>query len=360
MKAPASFLLPICCLFLAPALVAIPTPAQAGAAGAEVEVQRPRTGIGVVLSAGRGRLATISFPTPKLALLKILDLTGPRAARGVANASYAVRTRSRPAHGVVRADFGAIGEVELRFEPSGKPFETRLPRGCAGPRPTVEFGRLRGTISLEGEGGYFRFSSREAQGVRERSFRLECRKGRASNVPPHVSLRELVEPFFLAFSFSNGGNIAVLNATAKTAGRSITLRAAHEAGGPPGADLQVSTLESGEDMAIGRGLSVTGGKGTLRTSLPGAHPATATLAPPAPFYGAASFFETSARSHSWTGSLGVRMPGLDLVLAGPRFHTSLCVLSPLKSPRGCDVAKPKPLLPARLGLIPAMERLHDR
>lgn len=356
MKASTGFLAG-CCLLIAAATFG-PSLASARPARADTEIQRPRTGIGVVVSSGRGHLLSIAFPTPKLAVLEIFELSGRGEDPSYATASYAVRAHSRPARGFVRADFGAIGKVALRFEPTGKPSKRRLPRGCEGPRPTLEIGRLRGRISLEGEGGYFRASARRALGMRERSFRLECRNGRALNLPPNLSLREVVAPTF-SFSYSSsGGNIAVLSAAAKAEGRSIALRASHEAGGPPGAEVQVSSLESGDDMAIGRSLSLSGGKGTLRTSLPGAHPATATLTPAAPFYGEASFFETSARSHSWTGSLGAHLPGLDLALTGPRFHTGLCVLSPLKSPRGCDFAKPQPLLPARPALIPAMERLH--
>ncbi|HWC08804.1 MAG TPA: hypothetical protein VG458_07105 [Solirubrobacterales bacterium] len=351
-------LLAACCLLAATATFGA-NAASARPAGEDTEVQRPRTGVGVLLESGRQQLLGLSFPTPKLAVLSVLQATGDDGGRGLASASYAVRAQRR-ANGVLRADFGPIGRVAVRFEPTGRVQKGRRPAGCKGPRPTRELGRVRGTISLEGEGGYFRVSSQAGLAMRERSFRLVCRKGRATNVPPNLNLRELVAPTFSISFSSSGGNIAVLNAAAKVGGRSIALRASHEEGGPPGAEVQVSSLESGHGLAIGRGLSLTGGKGTLRTSLPGAHPATATLAPPAPFFGAASFFETSARSHSWTGSLGVHLPGLDLALTGPRFHTSLCVLSPLKSPRGCDFAKPKPLLPARLGLIPALERFHDR
>lgn len=355
MKVPATLLAACCLLAAAPAAAA-----QAGAGG--TEIQRPRTGIGVIAAIGKGRLASISFPTPKLAILQVLQLSGRGEERGIATASYAVRAHSDPARGVVRARFGSIGKVALRFEARRKPSKQRLPPGCRGPRPTVEYGRLRGTISLEGEGGYFRFSSRSAAGLRERSFRLRCRKGRASNIPPNLGLRELVAPFFLSIVFAGSRDIAVLEATAKIAGRYIALRAAHEEGGEPGAAVQVSTLESGHGMAIGRSLQVDGGKGTLRTSLPGAHPATATLAPPAPFFGEGSFYESSRSSHSWTGSLGVHLPGLDLALTGPRFATSLCVLSPLKHPNGCRFTAPEPQLPqrARPGSIPAMELLYER
>lgn len=112
-------------------------------------------------------------------------------------------------------------------------------------------------------------------------------------------------------------------------------------------------------MSIGRTGLVSGGAGTLSTSPPGVHPATATLAPPPPFHGSATFFENTAVSHSWTGTLGIALPGLDLPLTGPEVLTSLCVLSPLRAPKGCDFTRgQKPLEPA--WLPPQMPRVLRR
>ena len=62
-------------------------------------------------------------------------------------------------------------------------------------------------------------------------------------------------------------------------------------------------------MAIGHRVYLNGPPGTLLTSLPGAHPATATLAPPPPFYGKAAYSE---KSDAWSGTLGVKLAGLSL------------------------------------------------
>jgi hypothetical protein len=92
-------------------------------------------------------------------------------------------------------------------------------------------------------------------------------------------------------------------------------------------------------MAIGHGVYLNGPPGTLLTSLPGAHPATATLAPPPPFYGGAAYSE---ESDAWTGSLGVKLAGLSLPLTGPGFHVHLCVVNPLRDRGGCDFFKMEP------------------
>jgi hypothetical protein len=100
-------------------------------------------------------------------------------------------------------------------------------------------------------------------------------------------------------------------------------------------------------MAIAHSAVVSGKEGTLLTSLPGEHPASATLSPPAPFHGQAEFLENSTDSHSWTGSLGISFPGFDIPLTGHGYYTSLCVISPLKFPQGCDFIKQKPVVSER-------------
>jgi hypothetical protein len=93
----------------------------------------------------------------------------------------------------------------------------------------------------------------------------------------------------------------------------------------------------------------------LTTSASGVHPASATLAPPPPFYGEGNFFENSSTSHSWTGTLGVSLPGLDLPLTGEEFKTSLCVVNPKRTPAGCNFIEPKPVRGLRAGALQAMQ-----
>jgi hypothetical protein len=92
-------------------------------------------------------------------------------------------------------------------------------------------------------------------------------------------------------------------------------------------------------MAIGRGVYMNAPPGTLLTSLPGVHPATAALAPPAPFYGEAAYSEEPG---AWNGTLGVRLAGSGLPLTGPDFHVHLCVANPLRDKDGCDFFKAEP------------------
>jgi hypothetical protein len=57
-----------------------------------------------------------------------------------------------------------------------------------------------------------------------------------------------------------------------------------------------------------------------------APPRSASVTPPAPFTGSASFQQEAADQFSWTGDLAVELSGVgEVSLAGPKFETSVCV-----------------------------------
>ncbi|MGV1047933.1 MAG: hypothetical protein ACOYD4_05345 [Solirubrobacterales bacterium] len=94
-------------------------------------------------------------------------------------ARYAVRPQQSLADGILRAEFGSIGSVSLRFERNGETKLGRVPDHCSGARPRRESGVYRGSISLRGEDGYFRLDRVAAEGGRVRAFRLVCDPGQA-------------------------------------------------------------------------------------------------------------------------------------------------------------------------------------
>jgi hypothetical protein len=245
---------------------------------------------------------------------------------------YAARNRGPLGRGVVRARFGSLGRVSLRFRPSGRVHTEDPPSGCEGGSKVVEGGRFVGHLRFRGEGNYFRASSAKGAAEITHSPRLKCEKGRAQEPAPR-SLRRYVAGLPV---FSDRESIALLYASARMHGRYVGITATHEEGSPPGANVQLQVIEARKGMAIGHGIFLSGGTGTLLTSLPGAHPATATLAPPPPFYGKAAYSE---ESQSWTGTLGVKLAGLRLPLIGPGFHVHLCVANPLKDRDGCEFFK---------------------
>jgi hypothetical protein len=290
------------------------------------------------------------MPTSRVAIFAVskFDITGDR---GVifANA-YAVHNQRSLARGEIRARLGSRGTVSLRFRPNGRVRTRRLQEGCKGQPSSTEYGRFVGHVTFHGEGGYLHFSRSGGAGEITHSFRLRCERGKADHLA-RSRLRAYVAP---GSFFATRGDIALLYAAARGHGRYIGITAGHQEESPPGADVRIGVLESRREIAIGRYALVLGFPGTLLTSLPGVHPATATLTPPAPFFGEGIYREKPAGSRSWTGSLGVNLPGLTLPLTGSRFHSRLCVLSPLHTRDGCDFFKAEPPeieRPARRGLM---------
>lgn len=314
--------------------------------GGKVEVQRARTAGYLLLGGQKGYELVLYMPSNRVVLFYAIRSDQVKGDRfSISYSIYAARNRANLKDGVVRARFGSLGRVSLRFRPSGR-MSRRDPRsGCEGGLRTTRRGRFVGELSFRGEGDYFHVSSPEGNGYVVQSPRLECEKGQAEPPLPR-SLRAWVSP---ALAFDDRDSIALLSASARSHGRDVGITAKHANGAPPGADVQVALVEPRRGMAIGHGAYLNGPAGTLLTSPPGAHPATATLAPPAPFFGKATYAEEAG---AWTGNLGVNLAGLRLPLSGPEFKVRLCVVNPLKDKDGCDFPQAKPLFverPARPG-----------
>jgi hypothetical protein len=310
--------------------------------GGKVEVQRAST-VGF-LDLGRAGGYRIALSMPSERVVTFVAFRAQRRKEAVTYHVYATHNRGPLGRGVVRARFGSLGRVSLRFRPSGRVRREGPPSGCEGGSSTIEFGSFVGHLRFRSKGDYFHASSAKGAAAIAHLPRLKCEKGRALEPNPR-SLRKYVGT---APVFSDREGIALLYASARRHGRYVGITATHDEGTPPGANVQLQVIEARKGMAIGHGISLAGGKGTLLTSLPGAHPATATLAPPAPFYGKAAYSE---ESQSWTGTLGVKLAGLRLPLTGPGFHVHLCVTNPLKDRDGCEFfkAEPPPVeRPARL------------
>jgi hypothetical protein len=299
---------------------------------------------------GSYRIA-VTVPTDRVAIFYLYkyEVKGPRNLTVFATA-YAVHSRSSLKQGLIRARFGSLGAFSFRFRPDGRVRKRGVPRGCEGQPPVTEYGRFVGHSSFQGENGFLDFTRASGAGWISRSSRLLC-KGAAAAESPRKSLRAHVAP---GSFFVTQGDIALLYATTHRHGRYVGVTAGHEEGSPPGAEVRIGVLESRKRMAIGRYGLILGPPGTLLTSLPGVHPATATLDPPAPFYGSGSYLESSTPTRKWSGSLGVNLPGLKLPLTGPEFHARLCVLNPLRTRRGCDFFKAEPPPPDER---PALQRL---
>jgi hypothetical protein len=325
-------------LAIAIVLLAATGTAQAKRHAGKVEVQ-PASALGSVALGKRGGYRAVLFMSSNgFAILEMSRIELRSETERAAVVIYAVHMRGSPANGTVRGRFGSLGSFSLRFRPNGEVRHEGVRRGCEGPSTIAEYGRFVGQVTFHGERDYVDFSLSGGHGELTRSPQLICRKGRASDpLPKRLRAYVMLHSFF-----STDGNIALLYASARRHGRFVGLTAGHRNGSPPGAELRFGEFESRGAMAVGRYALAETPRGTLLTSMPGEHPATATLAPPAPFYGEARYREKSAHSGTWSGDLGIDLAGLKLPLTGPGFHARLCVLSPLGHRKGCDFFKAEP------------------
>ena len=314
------------------------------------EVRPASTGAVVYFGSSHGYDLGLSMPSPRIAVLYAFKQEGEESdersnsSPAFLQSAYAVRVKGDLLEkGRIRAAFPTLGRVSLRFKPNGRRKLRPPGYGCRGEQQVTEYGTFRGRVSLEGEGGYFHLTSRSEDGSVTRVPRAICRSEAGSGEDDDIDPRWAYVATSFGFFYSPGdGSTALLWAAERTPHRTIGIRVAHRESAPPGAEVDVQVLELRHGIAIGRSASVQSNvPGTLTSSLPGEHPASATLKPSSPFQGEGSFLENSSTSHSWTGDLTVSLPGMEVPLTGPDFTTSLCVVSPLKVPAGCDFIKPK-------------------
>lgn len=326
-------------------LLALAVPAAASARGGahrrHVQVIQPTAAANILFGKhGDDYQVGVSLAEPDVAVLVVQRVDLRKL--GVAETRYGAHFRGSLAGGRVTADFGPVGSISLRFRGGGPVREGRELKECEGKPWRRETGHWVGKISLHGEGGYFAVSSAAAKGVLQRSFRQRCRFKSPLTLPPPESLRAAVEPE-VGFSIAAAvfGTSASLEAEGKEGGRVVAMRAAHASGGGPGAEVEAGTFEYQGRTPVGRfGQEPEAPSGSLLTTLPGEHPASATVKPDAPFSGEASYLGVSPTDHRWTGTLAVSFPGLTVPLTGPGFFSTLCVVSRLVKPLGCEFQEP--------------------
>jgi hypothetical protein len=325
-------------------LVMLALPAGASAAPKahprHVEVIPPSVAGRVELGKQHGYRVSVAFSEPDVAILTVSRFRGARLS--TEETKYGAHLLGSLSAGRVRADFGAVGSIDLRFHRLGPARKVNLLKECDGKVPLEESGRWVGRVSLRGEGGFFAVSAGSAPGAIDRVFRLACPAKHPLPPPEHKSLRDQVEPDIGASLISVlVGTVSSLEAVESEGGRVVALRAAHASGTGPGAEVEAGEFEYQGQMPVGRTVQILGSRsGSLVTTLPGEGPATATLRPSAPFSGEGDYHATSPAVHSWTGTLAVRFPGLSVPLAGPGFSSTLCVVSTLVKPLGCEYQAP--------------------
>lgn len=212
----------------------------------------------------------------------------------------------------IKADFGHLGRVSVRFEPSGRERNVRVPKKCMKERPRVvtsRLGKFVGTIKFRGERGYTRVSAHSAQGgtgdpLANTPKKLQCdfresdaeRERELESVsldgsPPGVGISVSALRLF--------GNFPNLIGSGKPL--------------PPKGDRYLFLVLASEKAGQMSILRTTGALGESQDFIFDNALTSATVRPPSPFTGSASFLRGADGSTSWTGTLAVSLPGLGTV-----------------------------------------------
>jgi hypothetical protein len=217
-------------------------------------------------------------------------------------AEYSARGSVTPHR--IKAQFGSIGQIDMRWSPTSKREVTSEPQGdCRGRKALIQQGVWVGGFSFRGEKGSTKADVRHASGIAVHSFREVCKgpdAGPEYSTPPEETL----------LAHSRGGR------------REVDFQAATRAArGGRVEEFKASLTERRPNLFIRRSTFAGGGAVAGQFDFELAT-GTGRVAPPEPFLGSAQLDPTAAEP--WTGDLTVPFLGVGLVaLAGPDFRARL-------------------------------------
>lgn len=220
---------------------------------------------------------------------------------GAKRSSVLYATKATVTPTAIEADLGELGRIDLEYVPTGVMEKVRS--RCDDDVGTFEKASYRGTFEFRGEEGFTKAS--------------------ATRVP--VDNRFLIDLICGGTGFSEtrgaglpGARLRVLPKHGKTSALDFELRKNR-----PSARslLSVQVRERRHGIDISRGIETLAGSAAfdydplLRM---------ATVAPPVPFDGSATFDRDARSANRWTGNLTVDLPGRsNVALAGPGLGASL-------------------------------------
>lgn len=204
----------------------------------------------------------------------------------------------------IEADLGSVGRIDVDFVPSGR--ERKERSQCGGRSVTVDSGRYVGSIDFNGEQGYSEVHATSARGDAKFVLSLGCAESRDEGFGGH-------SPGALLSVHHQGGARFEFEARKNSPSRPARFNASfHERRG---------------SLSITRGVAVESRPAAFDFDVPAG---TATVAPPAPFDGEATFSRTG-KGTMWHGDLSVDFPGragVSLTAAGSRASLVRAVQNP--------------------------------
>ena len=212
-------------------------------------------------------------------------------------------TRGHTTEGRIRARFGKLGSVAVRLRPFGKPRLAAQPSGnCRGKGDLVTRGMFVGTIAFRGEQLYTTVHATRAHGRETKTFKQICKEEKESGRSPFQLMwlsaqstqrRSRSESIFK--------NLTAFKITSK----------AHPVF--DGSFFSAAFLETSGRLSITRTTSVDADPAAFAVSEPSPGATSATIAPPTPFAGSATYLKEKGTPASWSGELTVPLLGVGVV-----------------------------------------------
>jgi hypothetical protein len=200
--------------------------------------------------------------------------------------------------GRIQFSLGKLGRINARFKPDGSVDRLRPPKSCKGREQTVRSGAFVGSIKFRGESGYTRLNAHRVYGTMASPCSWKC-----PDIP-------------------NGHpeNVASLPAAlgAFTSHSHVVFAAIGGSGQFPFQFFIARTLERQGTLRINRSVLAEGEPGSIDVL---GDLSSATVSPPRPFTGTASFKRNADGSTEWFGTLSVALPGVEgTALTGPTLR----------------------------------------
>jgi hypothetical protein len=253
------------------------------------------------------RLAQFHLRSPngyKVSVTALGNSVDLAVSRGSAYSAYIAQRDGNAKR--LSATFGELGRVSVRFHPSGKVTSSRPQSGCKGPDHfTTRAGVFVGLIRFRGEGAYTSLNAHRAKGTVQSPLGLTGCKNEGSD---HHG----------AHSHPSREPVLTVQSPASAAGQTFFSATAP---GSIGSPVSAFSSEKVGSLLILRSVLALG---SPRAFLFDNALSSATVTPPAPFSGTASFRRGADGSTTWAGDLAVSFPGKsDVPLTGPTFSAKL-------------------------------------
>jgi hypothetical protein len=203
--------------------------------------------------------------------------------------------------GRVQFGLGKLGRISARFKPDGSVDRLRPPKFCKGREQVVRSGAFIGSIKFRGESGYTRLNVHRISGTMASPRSWKC-----PDTPDRLSGNSASLPAVLsAFTPHSHVLFVAIDGSELLPFQFFIARRSERQGA---LRINRSVLAEGEPVSFNA-------SGNLSS---------ATVSPPKPFSGTASFKRNEDGSTEWLGTLSVALPGVEsTALTGPTFTAKL-------------------------------------